>query len=221
MKIGIGFNGVGLPIRSAIELAQKAELAGYDSVWVAEDGWITGRDAISPLACMAYLTERVSLGTNLIPVHHSRHLHLTAVTAATIDEISNGRFIIGIGVGAGWPSYPEHAHPLKLIRDAILGLRALLTGQEYELDGKHITLRTNTPIYSWDLPSEVRKHMPIYLGARGPKITQLAGELADGVIIELYVPVTEIAPRLQNFYLGSQAAGRDPESLDVVMNLHI
>ena len=196
MNIGIGFNCVRIPILTAIDLTQKNKNAGFVSVWVAEDGWITGRDAVSPFACIRYLTEKVLLGTNLIPVHNSRHLHPTALTAATFVDIYSGRFNIGIGAGAGWLSYPEHPHPPKLIRDAILSIRKMLVGQEYELDGKRIALRTPPPIYSWDLPIEARKRLPDYLGAKGSKLAKLVDEHANCITFELYVPATGITPLL-------------------------
>jgi alkanesulfonate monooxygenase SsuD/methylene tetrahydromethanopterin reductase-like flavin-dependent oxidoreductase (luciferase family) len=84
-------------------------------------------------------TEWIGIGTNLIPAHHARHLHLLAATVAAVDEISQGRLMIGIGASTRWPSYPANARPLKMMRDAILGLRALLAGQEYDLDGQDLS----------------------------------------------------------------------------------
>jgi 5,10-methylenetetrahydromethanopterin reductase len=221
MNIGIGFNGVWIPVREAIKRAHQAEKSGYESVWVAEDSPITGRDAISSLACMAYLTERVKLGTNLIPVYHNRHLYLTAVTAATNDEISNGRLILGIGAGTMWPSYPPDVKPIRMMKDTILGLRCLLAEQEFEYEGKLLKLRIPEQIFSWDLPKQVRARIPIYLGARGPRMTQLAGELADGILLELYLPSTEIKKRLKNLEIGAKKVNRDPTEINVTLNVHI
>ncbi len=221
MQVGIGFNGVGIPLRRAVELARQLEGAGLDSVWVAEDGWITGRDAVSPLGAIALATERVQLGTNLLPAHHSRHLFLLAITAATLDELSQGRFILGLGAGAGWPSYPAQAKPLQMMREAANGIRTLLADGEFELGGSHLQLRTSEPIYSWDLPRAPRSGVPIYLAGRGPKMCQLAGEIGDGLLIELYVPPTEVPVRLAQMRIGAEHAGRDPATLAVACNIHI
>jgi 5,10-methylenetetrahydromethanopterin reductase len=221
MQVGIGFNGVGIPLRRAVELARQAEEAGLDSVWVAEDGWITGRDAVSSLGAITVATERIQLGTNLLPAHHSRHLHLLAATVAAMDELSHGRFILGLGAGTGWPSYPARARPLRMMREATEGIRTLIAGGTFELNGHDLKLQTTEPIYAWELPKPVRRHVPIYLAGRGPKMTQLVGEIADGLLIELYVPPTEVPERLAQMRIGAERAGRDPATLEVACNIHI
>ncbi|MBI2940157.1 MAG: LLM class flavin-dependent oxidoreductase [Chloroflexi bacterium] len=217
MRVGLGFDGSWLPLRAAIELARRAERAGYESVWVAED-LFTGRDAFSPLGAIAMVTERVGLGTCIVPVHHSRHLHVLASSAAAIDEISSGRFILGLGAGLGWPSYPEDARPLLMMREAIDGTRALLAGETFECQGKKLKLQGT---FSWDVLPQVRPRIPIYVGARGPKMTQLTGELADGIILELWVAPTEIAERRYHLERGARRAGRDPAELEMACLVHI
>lgn len=221
MKIGIGFNGIGIPLREAVTLAAAADRAGLDSVWVAEDAWITGRDAITLLGSIAAVTQQVWLGTNLLPAHHSRHLQLLASTVAALDDLSNHRFILGIGAATKWASYPANAKPLQLMRECITGLRALTAGQEFILNDKPLLLRSREQIYMWDLPPLPDKPPPIYLGGRGPKMTQLAGEIADGLLVELYVAPTEIPERTRELHIGARAAGRDPDTLEVACNIHI
>lgn len=221
MKIGLGFNGVGIPLRSAVTLAKAADRAGLDSVWVAEDGWITGRDAVAFLGSIAAVTERVTLGTNLMPAHHSRHLQLLASTVAAIDELSEGRFILGIGAGTRWASYPANARPLQLMRECITGIRTLTAGDEFLVNGQALVLQSREQIFSWQLPQAFSRVIPIYLGGRGPRMTRLAGELADGLLIELCVAPTEIPERVHELRAGAEAVGRDPNSLEIACNIHI
>jgi 5,10-methylenetetrahydromethanopterin reductase len=221
VRVGVGFNAIGIPLRAAVNLARQAEDTGLDSAWVAEDGWFTGRDAVSVLGAMAAVTERIGLGTNIIPAHHSRHLQLLAATAATLDDLSSGRLMIGIGAGMRWASYPANAKPLQMMRQAVGGIRALISGQPYVLDDKRLRLRDPEPLFAWPLPSEIRPCVPIYLAGRGPRMTALAGEIADGIVIELYVPPVEIADRLERFHKAARDAGRDPNGLEVVCNVHV
>jgi 5,10-methylenetetrahydromethanopterin reductase len=107
-----------------------------------------------------------------------------------------------------------------MMRDAILGLRALLAGQEFDLDDQTLKLQRPNGPFCWDLLPQVRPRVPIYLGARGPRTTKLAGELADGILIEMYVAPTEIPVRLRNFELGARQAGRDLNELNVVCNMY-
>lgn len=221
MKIGIGFNGIGIPLREAVTIAAAADHAGLDSVWVAEDAWITGRDAIALLGSIAAVTRQAWLGTNLLPAHHSRHLQLLASTVAALDDLSDHRFILGIGAATKWASYPANAKPLQIMRECITGIRTLLAGKEFVLNDQPLLLRSREQIYMWDLPPLPEKKTPIYLGGRGPKMTQLAGEIADGLLVELYVAPTEIPERLRELHIGARAAGRDPASLEVACNIHI
>jgi 5,10-methylenetetrahydromethanopterin reductase len=221
MRIATGFNWVWIPFGEILDLTIKAERLGYDSVWIAEDSMVTGRDSVSLLACIAQSTDRLKLGTNILSVSHTRHIHLTASTIAALDEISQGRMIVGVGAGTGWPSYPPDARPLKMMRETIEGIRSLLRENEFIYDGKRIILQNVPPGFLWDLPIQVRENIPIYLAGIGPKMTQLAGEIADGLVLELHVPPSEVPIRLQNLELGASKSGRDPNELDVVCNIHI
>jgi 5,10-methylenetetrahydromethanopterin reductase len=104
------------------------------------------------------------------------------------------------------------------MREAIQGVRALLAGETFELDGKALKLQST---FSWELLAQARPRVPIYVGARGPKMTQLAGETADGLIVELWVSPAEIAERRHNLELGARKADRDPAGIDLACNVHI
>jgi 5,10-methylenetetrahydromethanopterin reductase len=107
-----------------------------------------------------------------------------------------------------------------MMRECIMGIRTLLAGEEYSLIGHPLTLQFREQIFSWELPAISSRKVPIYLGGRGPKMTRLAGELADGLLIELCVPPVEIPERTGELHVGAEQAGRDPSSLEVACNIH-
>lgn len=221
MHIGIGFNWAGIPFHKIIKLSQKAERLGYDSVWVAEDGMISGRDSITLLTCIARETRKVHLGTNILSVYHTRHLYMTALSVAALDQISDGRMIVGIGAGTYWPSYPENPKPLRMMKETIEGLRALLAGETFEYEGRRIKLQDPPPAYPWQVPKLVRARIPLYLAAMGPQMTRLAGEISDGIVLGIFIPPTEVPNRLKHFEAGALERNRDVDMLDVVCNIHI
>lgn len=161
------------PITEAAALARKAEDLGFDGVWVADHYF--HRDATGALALMATATERVTLGTAVVsPL--LRHPALLASASATINEISDGRFVLGLGAGgyefAGELGVPAR-RPLGLTAEAVRIVRGLYAGRA-DVTGE--TFSTRGGLRFTPRPT------PIYLAARGPKMLGLAGEIADGVI---------------------------------------
>ncbi len=176
-----------------LELAQEAERLGFDSVWTAE---AYGSDAVSPLAWVGAHTKRVRLGTGLIQLS-ARTPASTAMTAVTMDILSEGRFILGLGVSGpqvveGWYGQP-FPKPLARTREYVGIIRdiwereAPLTndGEHYPLPypggaglGKALKITTHP----------VRKDIPIMLGAEGPKNVALSAEIADGWLPIFYSP---------------------------------
>jgi len=214
MQIGLGLIGLCLAPRDAVALAVDAERAGFGSVWVAEDTWYTGRDAVSLLGAIAWATHRVALGTAVLPVHHARHLQLLAATLAAVDDLSGGRLIAGFGVGRRWASYPADAKPLRLMREAVEGVRALLAGEAHAFGGKDLSLQLADGPLCWPPFPLVRRSLPIYVAGIGPQMTQLAQRIGDGLILPLHTPVSTVAARA-----GACAAVRGP--FPVVANIHI
>jgi len=171
----------------AIAVAQEAERLGYDSIWAGE---AYGSDAITPLACIASHTTTIKLGTAVMQLS-ARTPAMAAMTAMTLDHLSNGRFICGIGVSGpqvveGWYGQP-FKKPLERTREWVSIFRQVLAreapvefnGQQYHLPysgdgatglGKPLRLITHP----------LRTHIPVFLGAEGPKNIALSTEIAEG-----------------------------------------
>jgi F420-dependent oxidoreductase-like protein len=205
MKLGLvtGYTGQGVPM----DLINGAEDAGFDSVWTAE---AYGSDAIVPLTWIAAMTKRIKLGTGIMQMP-ARTPAMTAMTAMTIDAMSGGRFILGIGpsgpqVVEGWHGVP-YGKPLQRTREYIDIVRKILAREvPVELNGKEYQIPYNGPGSSGlgkPLKSIMhgRKDMKIYTASISPKGIELAAEIADGVI-----PVW-MNPERWDLYEGPTKAG--------------
>jgi len=186
MKLGLvtGYTGTGVPM----DLIHAAEDAGFDSVWTAE---AYGSDAIVPLTWIAAQTRKIKLGTGIMQMP-ARTPAMTAMTAMTLDAMSGGRFILGIGpsgpqVVEGWHGMP-YGKPLQRTREYIEIVRKILARETpVELNGKEYQIPYHGPGSSGlgkPLKSIMhgRKDMKIYTASIIPKGIALAAEIADGVI---------------------------------------
>lgn len=164
-------------------LAQAAEAVGFDQFWVSNDLFL--RSDIPILVQVALRTERIHVGTGILNPY-TIHPAEMAMIAATMDEIIGNRFLLGLAAGAGdfldWVGI-EQTRPLIAMRETITAIRGLLQGERVRLDGHF--LRWSEEAYLRFEPPQVT---PIYLGAMGPKMLSLAGELADGVLPLLFPP---------------------------------
>jgi F420-dependent oxidoreductase-like protein len=211
MKLGLVFpyeGGVAFP--EALEMTQRAEALGFDSVWVPE-AW--GTDAISILGALAARTERIRLGTGIVNVF-SRTPALLGQTAATLDLISNGRFILGLGtsghqVVSGWHGMPFD-RPLQRMRETVEIVRQVLRRERVRFDGEVFQLDQGLKL----LVHPLRDRVPIFLATLTPAGVQLTGELADGWIPTLFSPdhFDLFRPQLE---AGARAAGRSLDSLEL------
>ncbi len=196
LKLGLqlGYWGSG-PTPGFVELAQRAEQLGYDSVWTAE---AYGSDALTPLAWIGASTERIRLGTAVCQLS-ARSPTAMAMAALTLDHLSKGRFMLGLGVSGpqvveGWYGAP-FSKPLARTREYISIIRQVLAREEpVSNDGEHYPL-PYTGEGAWGLGKPLksithplRKDLPIFLGAEGPKNVALAAELADGWLPLYYSP---------------------------------
>jgi alkanesulfonate monooxygenase SsuD/methylene tetrahydromethanopterin reductase-like flavin-dependent oxidoreductase (luciferase family) len=186
MKIGLqmGYWGAGPPPNAA-ELVREADRLGYDSVWTAES---YGSDALTPLAWWGSQTERVRLGTSLCQLS-ARTPTAMAMAAQTMDHLSGGRFVLGLGVSGpqvveGWYGQPFPA-PLARTREYVDIVRQVLAREKpVTNDGPHYPLPypggtgLGKPLKSIVHP--LRSDIPIILGAEGPKNIAMAAEIADG-----------------------------------------
>lgn len=203
MKLGlhIGYWGLGLTAQQQLELVLEAERLGYDSVWTAE---AYGSDAATILAWIAQATTKIKLGSAIFQMP-GRSAAMTAMTAATIDQLSDGRMLLGIGssgpqVAEGWHGQ-RFAKQLQRTREYVAVVRMALARERVIFDGETLQLPLpDGPGKALKLTIEpVQPEIPIYLAAIGPKNTTLAAEIADGWLPTLFSPehVGEFRPLLQ------------------------
>jgi 5,10-methylenetetrahydromethanopterin reductase len=164
-------------------LAQAAEAAGFDQLWVSNDLFL--RSALVILPAIAQVTTRLEIGTGILNPY-TIHPAEIGMLAATMDELSGNRFNLGLAAGAGeflkWVGV-EQEQPLNAVRETVLAIRGLLAGERVALAGRF--LRWSEEAY---LRFKAPRVTPIYLGAMGPKMLALAGELADGALPLLFPP---------------------------------
>jgi len=219
--VTVGYWGAGPPA-SGGDLFEAAERLGVDQVWTAE-AW--GSDAWTPLAWYGSRTSRVALGTAVSQLS-ARPPATLAMTAMTMDHLTGGRVLLGLGtsnpqVVEGWYGQP-YPRPLERTREYIDVLRLIIArGEAVTYDGKHYQLPLaggtglGKPLRSILHP--YRPEIPIYLGAEGPKNVALAAEVADG-----WLPMF-FSPAMNDFYAAALADGfdrpaarRNRETFDVV-----
>jgi F420-dependent oxidoreductase-like protein len=224
MKLGvhIGYWGLGLSSQDQLDVVQEAERLGYDSVWAAE---AYGSDAATVLAWLAGQTSRIRLGSGIFQMP-GRSAAMTAMTAATIDQLSGGRMILGIGssgpqVAEGWHGQ-RFARQLQRTREYVAVVRMALARERVEFNGDTLELPLpDGPGKALKLTiSPVQERIPIYLAAIGPKNTALAGEIADGWIPTLFSPehVSELRPLLRE---GAARSGRSLERFDIAPTVNV
>lgn len=182
MRFSIRLNN-DLPLTDYLTLAQAAEAAGFDQFWVSHDLFLRSAPVI--LSALATHTRRIQIGSCILNPYTVNPAEL-AMLAATLDELSHNRFNLGLGAGAGsflnWIGLPQPT-PLAAMRETILAVRALLSGQRVEHNGQFLHW-TSDAYLRFTAP----RVTPIYLGAMSPHMLRLAGELADGVLPLLFPP---------------------------------
>jgi F420-dependent oxidoreductase-like protein len=224
MKLGvhIGYWGLGFSSQDQLDIVQESERLGYDSVWTAE---AYGSDAATVLAWLAGQTSTIRLGSGIFQMP-GRSPAMTAMTAATIDQLSGGRMILGIGssgpqVAEGWHGQ-RFAQQLQRTREYVAVVRKALARERLEFHGDTLDLPLpDGPGKALKLTiGPVQEHIPVYLAAIGPKNTALAGEIADGWIPTLFSPehVSELRPLLQE---GANRVGRSLDGFDIAPTVNV
>jgi alkanesulfonate monooxygenase SsuD/methylene tetrahydromethanopterin reductase-like flavin-dependent oxidoreductase (luciferase family) len=208
--VGLGaFIGIGKSLETALQRVELAERLGYESANVTH---IAGRDSITVLMAYAARSERLLLGTGVTPIY-SRTPVATAQSFATLDEISGGRAIIGLGIShrpvvEAW--YGQKIEkPLREMREYVGVVRAILRGEEPpqgERFGSSFRFMGYQP----------RPDIPIYLAGLAPGMLRLAGEIADGVILWLCAPGYIRDVVVPTVAEGRAKAGKSPEGFDIV-----
>ncbi len=192
-----------LPLRDYITLAQAAEVVGFDQFWVSNDLFL--RSDLVILPAVAQATTRLEIGTGILNPY-TIHPAEMAMYAATMDELSGNRFNLGLAAGAGeflkWVGIEQRV-PLAATRETLLAVRGLLQGERVALTGQFM---------QWEEEAYLRftapRVTPIYVGAMGPKMLALSGELADGVLPLLFPPEHYFAVEP---LINAGVANRDPQ----------
>ncbi|MCP9967694.1 LLM class flavin-dependent oxidoreductase [Actinomadura madurae] len=177
----VGFAlGSGFHPSELIDVARTIEAAGFSSIWSTEDYFASG--GIAGAATVLAATRRVTVGTGLLSVF-ARHPALTAMEAGTLASAYPGRFRLGVGSGGlGWLDQQgiAHARPLSAVRGSVAAVRALLHGEK--VTGEHGGFTFDG--VALEYPPE--RPPPIWIGATGPKMTALTGEIADGLLLSVF-----------------------------------
>jgi len=206
--IGIAFSGGPSPTE-IVDCAALAEELGYESVWVAEGH---GGDQFATLSACALRTSRVRLGTAITSIY-VRSIPTIAMAAASVDDLSGGRFILGIGSSHKVQVVPEHGvpfgKPLTKTRETVEVVRALLRDGAVQYDGETVQIEN---FDFWFTPH--RREIPIYIAAVFPKMIALCGEVADGVILTRSALSTGVTVR-EIIAEAATQIGRDPADVAV------
>ncbi|MBI2207323.1 MAG: LLM class flavin-dependent oxidoreductase [Candidatus Rokubacteria bacterium] len=203
------FLNPGRTLATAVDLARHAEELGYESVWVTHGG---GRDSFVVLSAYGAATKRIAVGNGVVPIY-PRHPTAMAQAALTVSELTGGRFRLGIGVSHR-PSMESMlgltlTEPLGVMREYVDVLRGAV-GAGASFDGRHFRVT-----WSYAVPDRPPAP-PIHLATLGPKMCELAGEIADGAILWLCAPdyVRRVAmPAIER---GRRRAGKSLEGFEVV-----
>ena len=209
-------------LRDGLEYVQYAESHGFEAVWQAESRLV--RDAIVPMAAYAAVTRKLKVGSGVIN-NWTRNIGLLAATFLTLDDLAPNRIICGIG--AWWDPLAskvgiDRARPLRVMREIITSVRALLHNETVTFHGDFVHLDGVELDYVYQ--ERRAKDVPIYLGATGLQMMELAGEIADGVVLNYLVSPEYNKTAIEALARGAEKAGRRWEDIDrpqlVVCSVH-
>jgi 5,10-methylenetetrahydromethanopterin reductase len=200
------------PIREGMEHCRYAESRGFEAVWQAESRLV--REATVPMAAYAAVTERMKVGSGVVN-NWTRNVGLLAATFSTLDDLAPGRIILGIG--AWWDPLASkvgitRTHPLRAMRETVEVTRRLLAMERVTYHGEFVHLDD----VEIDIVHGERspKEVPIYIGATGMKMMELAGEIADGVVLNYMVGPKYNSDALAALSAGAARGGRTIDDVD-------
>jgi alkanesulfonate monooxygenase SsuD/methylene tetrahydromethanopterin reductase-like flavin-dependent oxidoreductase (luciferase family) len=211
------FISVGRSLDEAIERVKLAESLGYETVYTTH---IAGRESLTVLTAFALATERIRVGTGVVPIY-TRTPATMAQTAATIDELSHGRLTLGLGVSHRIVVEHWHAqridHPVAEMREYASIVRAILRGEDPPAPDSS----DGAPPAKWPTSFRLvglgtRPALPIYIAALSPAMLRLAGEIADGVLLWLCSPQYIKDVVVPEVRAGRERAGKTLEGFDIV-----
>jgi 5,10-methylenetetrahydromethanopterin reductase len=200
-------------VREEMELCQYAERKGFEAIWHAESR--LARDALIPLAAIAAVTRKIKLGTGVIN-NWTRNVGLTAASFLTLDELSEGRTLLGVGAWwdpLAWKVGIDRKKPLKAMREYVTVLQRLFRMENVTFEGEFVKVRDIRLDVVYGDPSTPRK-IPIYIGATGWDMIELTGELADGLLLNYLVSPDYNRKALEHLEEGAKKRGRRLEDLD-------
>jgi 5,10-methylenetetrahydromethanopterin reductase len=199
-------------IREGMAYAQYAEQRGFEAIWQAESRLV--RDAIVPMAAFAAVTSRIRVGSGVLN-NWTRNIGLLAATFLTLDDLAPNRIICGIG--AWWDPLAKNVgidrkKPLKAMRETIEVMKRLLNMERVTFHGEfhHVDGIELDVVHGRREP----RNVPIYIGATQMGMMELAGEIADGVVLNYCVPPEYNHKALQHLEIGANKAGRNLEDID-------
>jgi 5,10-methylenetetrahydromethanopterin reductase len=200
------------PIRDGMEYVRYAESRGFEAVWQAESRLV--RDAIVPMAAFAAVTSKIKIGSGVIN-NWTRNAAIISTTFLTLDDLAPDRVICGIG--AWWDPLAKNvgitrARPLKAMKEVVTVVRDLLAMKNVTFHGEFV----NVTGIEHDIVHGRRepRHVPIYIGATGMQMMELAGEIGDGVVLNYLVSPKYNMEALEHLEIGAKKAGRKLDDID-------
>jgi len=199
-------------IREGIDIVRRAEEKGFTAVWQADSRLV--RDAVVPMAAFAASTGRIKVGSGVVDIW-TRNPARLASTFSTLDDLAPGRVLCGLG--AWWDPLAtkvgiDRTKPLRVMREVVDAMRRLLANETVTLQGHHVHLDGVELDYVYQ--ERRAKDVPIYVGATGMQMMELAGEIADGVVLNYLVDPAYNAGAMAALSRGAARAGRTVEDLD-------
>jgi len=200
------------PIRDGMEYARYAEERGFEAVWQAESRLV--REATVPMAAYAAVTDHIKVASGVIPIW-TRNVGLLAATFATLDELAPGRVILGLG--AWWEPLAskvgvDRRRPLRAMREVVEATRRLLAMERVTYHGEFVNLDdVEIDIVHGDRSP---KHVPIYVGATGMQMMELAAAIGDGVVLNYMVSPDYNKRAMDALAVGAERAGRSLQDID-------
>lgn len=199
-------------LREGLEYARYAESKGFEAIWQAESRLV--RDAIVPMAAYAAVTDHIKVGSGVIN-NWTRNIGLLASTFLTLDDLAPDRILCGIG--AWWDPLARNVgidrrKPLTAMRETVTVLRKLLNMERVTFHGEfvHVDGIELDVVHGRREP----RNVPIFIGATGPQMMELTGEIADGVVLNYCVPPSYNDGALERLSAGAEKSGRTLEEID-------
>ncbi len=199
------------PIRDGMEYVRYAEERGFEAVWQAESRLV--REATVPMAAYAAVTSRITVASGVIPIW-TRNVGLLAATFATLDQLAPGRIVLGLG--AWWEPLAskvgvDRRKPLRAMREVVEATRRLLAMERVTYHGEFVHLDdVEIDIVHGDRSP---KHVPIYVGATGMQMMELAAQIGDGVLLNYMVSPDYTRRALDRIAAGARQAGRSVDEI--------